>query len=107
MATENSERLLVEIEVRNAEFRETYDDQTDDEIARALSEAFDRAFPMARTGSLTVRKVTRVEQAEDVEAEAPVRCLGCHQKHRGGLAKPCNVHGCECYCMRVTMRRSR
>jgi hypothetical protein len=32
--------------------------------------------------------------------EAPVTCELCHDSHRGQLARPCHVHGCECYCNR-------
>jgi hypothetical protein len=44
--------------------------------------------------------LTALHSAGAPAPESPVTCEMCHDSHRGQLARPCHVHGCECYCNR-------
>lgn len=46
------------------------------------------------------RAVAAAAEPEPDRERGSILCAHCQDRHLGGLARPCRVHGCECYCNR-------
>lgn len=61
-------------------------------------------FTTYQADDFAARMATVARAARDaggVRTESPITCAGCvRHRRRNTLARPCGVHGCECYCNR-------